>query len=242
MILARDLHLIIAKQIHTWLAQSVLALGDKDGPGKFKVGEEQRRGFKGPVPDKGNIGQYVNPWRFTKQTFDASHTPEIGLVPGAIPSKVIGAAEAQRMIKLVAARLKLRSGVKLSAAIGGRQGQFRHWLAGEIAGTVADSGLGQALKDAQSAELKPWSALRKNNRSRFGPQIISTSRKRSTLPIGKPFVFGGQSAHRNPPGRPALSAADWELRYRLRLMARRKTNKPGHRTGVTVPRTKHKRR
>lgn len=243
MISTRDLHLILAKQIHTWLARSILALGDKDGPGGYEVDAMLRSAPRGRKPflsaDSGKIGHYVNAWKPRVPKFEPTHTPEIGLVPSVLKaSTVVGNAEAQRLIKLVSARLKLRSAVKLNARIG-RTGGYRHWLAGEISGTIADSGTGQALKEADSAQLKPWSALRKNNRARFGPQIISTSRRRETLPINKPFRFGGQSARRYPVGRPALSEAEWELRYRLRLMARRKTNRPGNRKGVRIPATRY---
>lgn len=241
MLQTRDLQLIIGKQIHTWLSRSVLALGDKDGPGGTDVGM-MRIGPRAldVAADTGKIGKYFHKWKPTAPKFEPTHVPELGLVPGAVDNKIISNSEAVRLVKLVGARLKLRSMTKLNAGIG-KKGGYRHWLAGEVAGTFADSGLGQALKDIQSAELKPWSELSKRNRTRFGPQMISTSRARRTLPIGKPFLFGGQTAHRNPVGRPALSAADWELRYRLRLMARRKTNKPGHRTGVTIPPTRYAR-
>jgi len=72
-------------------------------------------------------------------------------------------------------------------------------------------------------------------RKRKGVQCISTSRARSTMPVGQWFKFNGKPAWRQPRGRPPLPAAEWMRRYKARRAMAKKTTRTIQKWGKRVP-------
>jgi hypothetical protein len=203
-------------------------LGHSDGPGGVEFGQKRGRAFE--------------PGRFIKlreldngRDYRDTAEPQWKRVRDAVGQSVLSALKkagkkiakstAKRLLKLAMARLRLK--MRTGPLVNGAKRTYRTWQAAQIADKLADSAeaLGNELLDA--AESVP------DKRKLRVYQKISTTRASRTMPFWDKgsFSFGGRAALRLRPGRPPLTAEEWQRRYR----ARRKLS----RSNATLPPTKH---
>lgn len=233
MIARRDIIQIVDGMARRWIGQSVLALGDSDGPGGVPFGQKRFSGSFKPGQKFGTIQETIDD--DGKHYFDnwKPRGRRIGIGEFALATREGGGfvtlKEGQRIVRLANARLKLAllTGKIGKTLIQRAKDTYRSWQGREIAAVYAKD----VLEWADKALILANVHVRKKGK-RF--KRLSTSRDRKTLPFwweGK-FEFGGKAgAFRLPVGRPPLTHEQWALRY----MERRKLQS----SNVTVPKCKN---
>lgn len=229
MIARRDIIQIVDGMARRWIGQSVLALGDSDGPGGVGFGQKRGAPFAkknfSPLLEPDDGKHYFDNWK--------PRGRRIGIGEFALATREGGGfvtlKEGQRIVRLANARLKLAllTGKIGKTLIQRAKDTYRSWQGREIAAVYARD----VLEWADKALILANVHVRKKGK-RF--KRLSTSRDRKTLPFwweGK-FEFGGkEGAFRLPVGRPPLTEEQWALRY----MERRKLQS----SNVTVPKCKN---
>lgn len=131
---------------------------------------------------------------------------------------------------IVVSRMKVR---QAAATTPGKTGRFRVWLHWTKAIAKSETYLALAIERLKSMCLSQDRRVR-------GPQMVQT-RRPINAPYYQSFRFNGTHAMRIPPGRTAISAAEWLERYKARLAKRKKTDRvqKKRKRFIKVPKTKH---
>jgi len=220
MIARRDVLQIVDGMTRRWIGQSVLALGDKDGPGGVNFGDKRGQPFSAghfiPLNEIDDGRYYVDTWN--------PRSRRIGSGEFALSSRASGGQvtlrEGQRLVRLAKERLKLGllTGKVGKESFKRAKNTYRSWQAREIARKNADAAAEWAEEALFLANTQP-----RRTEKRF--KRLTTTRDRKTLPYWHEgvaegeasatfFEFGGKGgAFRFPVGRPPLTEAQWVLRY-----------------------------
>lgn len=218
--------------LRSWAAKVTAMLGGPD-LGKYESSTGYRNSSGDWIRDRrkltpGSESEYGDVWdeKIPTWTGDDSATTPLqrgmlhrGLMHGENAQAVLQGAAVDALANLEATT-KVQRGVR----------PYRKWQAVQNARKIMAKELEFAILELRLRAL--------TKKKREGVQRISTSRKRSSLPIEQSFQFGGSSARRARPGRPALSSAAWLARYRSRAARRRASNKTKRTTNrgtVRVP-------